>query len=499
MLKHPQTNVADVLRPKPWAEKELSTLQLGDQRLNKRARHVLADFAAQPQASIPQASGNVAASKAVYRLFSNQQVKPGAVVAAHRQASLERARGLAVVLAVQDTTTLNFSSHRQTQGLGPVSNNKDKTLGFFLHSTLLLEPSGLALGVIEAQVFARDPAQYKAGPAGARNRQPVAQKESHKWLRSLEATVRVAPELSGSTIINIADRESDSYDLFWRHAQLRAGLGESEGEESLEASAAQRVELLVRCQHNRQLNQQEERLFAHLAAQALAGEYDIIVPRQVGRKARAAKLSLRFAQVQVSPPPDQRKYQGHQEDLVLWAVEAREENPPPGQEAICWRLLSTLPVENAADAQEQVRRYSQRWEIELFHKILKSGCQAEQRQLESVARLERCLVFDVIVAVRVLSLSKAGRDAAGELPADRWLAPHQWQALWCRIHRQPHPPVTAPSTREATRWIAQLGGFLARKGDGHPGPITLWRGLQRLNDIAEAYLLFTGSKDVGNV
>jgi hypothetical protein len=495
MPKHPKKSLETAASARGWAQRELATLCLGDQRVEKRLQKILTDFVAQPEASIPRASEDWAATKGAYRFFDNEAVAAPAVLAAHRQACVARARGAAVVLAVQDTTTLNFSTHPQTVGLGPAGNNRDKTIGLLLHSTLLLAEDGQALGLIDTQLQRRDPARFKAGPVSARNRQPVEQKESVKWLRSLEASVRTAQELPGTVLINIADRESDSYDLFWRHHQLRAGEG---GAAALNPEAAARVELLVRCRHDRQLSQPQERLFAHLAAQPVVGSYGIAVPRQPGKKARSATLSIRCVEVTLPPPADQRKYQGHDQPLSLWALQAREENPPLGQTAICWRLLSTLPVTDLKSAQRQVQRSSRRWEIEVFHKILKSGCKAEERQLETVTRLERCLALDAIVAYRVLALSKAARTESDQ-PLDQWLAEHEWKALWCRVHRRSDPPSVAPPTHQATRWIAQLGGFLARKGDGHPGPMTLWRGLQRLNDIAEAYLLFTQtSKDVGN-
>lgn len=493
MPKHPKKTVETAASARRWAQKELETLRLGDERMDKRVKKILGDFAAQPEASIPRASEEWKTTKGAYRFFANEAVEGSAVVEAHRQATVARARGAGVVLAVQDTTTLNFSTHPQTRGLGPVNNNRDKTMGFLLHGTLLLQENGQALGVLDTQWIVRDPALFKAGPAGARNRKPVEQKESVKWLHSLEASARTAAELPGSVVINIADRESDSYDLFWRHAQLRAG-----HRRQIPVEAAARVELLVRCQHDRQVSREEERLFGHLAKQPVAGSYEFEAPRQPGQKARSVRLSIRFVKVTVEPPPDQLKYQGHTEPLTLWAIEAREEKPSSGQTAVCWRLLSTLPVEDLATAKGQVRRYSRRWEIEVFHKILKSGCKAEERQLETVERLQRCLVLDVLVAYRVLALSKIGRSTEGSWPVSQWLAEHEWKALWCRIHRRPDPPVAAPTTTEAVRWIAQLGGFLGRKSDGHPGPMTLWRGLQRLNDIAEAYLLFAPLKDVGN-
>jgi hypothetical protein len=492
MPKHPQIDLV-LLDGEPWVEKEMATLRLGDRRREKRVKKILADFGAQPEASIPRASGNWAATKATYRCLSQEKVDGRAVLLAHRQASLERGQDVAVLLAVQDTTTLNFSTHPRTGGLGPVGNNRDKTIGLLLHSTLLLREDGQALGVLAAEFLARDPKAFKAGPAGARNRKALADKESAKWLRSLEATQAAAPALAGSLLLNIADREGDIYELFWHHAQWRGATAGTGGAQ---------VELLIRSQHNRALDAGAGRLFESLAAQPVAASYGFEAPRRPGEKSRQVTLRLRYTQVHLPPPPDQVKYQGHREALSLWAIEAREENPPRGRAPICWRLLSTLPVLEAETARAQVQRYSQRWQIEVFHKVLKSGCKIEERQLESAARLQRCLTLDLIVAWRVLALSKAARHAAPDSPPEpvsQWLEEHQWKALWCHVHRRTTPPTSTPSTKDAQRWIAQLGGFLARKGDGHPGPMTLWRGLQRLNDIADAYLLFTqNSKDVGN-
>jgi hypothetical protein len=500
MPKHPKKTNDNLCGEVDWVESELQTLRLGDRRLEKRVKKILRDFAAQPGASIPRASGEWTASKGAYRCLSNPAIDFLAVPGAHREASLERARGQRVLLAVQDTTALNFSTHPATQGLGPIGNNRDKTIGLLLHSTLLLGEDGQALGVLDTQLSARDALKFKAGPKSGRNRKSMEQKESVKWWRSVEATQRAAQVLPGSMLINIADREGDSYELFLKHAQERRKQKEAAAQgNALAEPTTPQVELLIRCQHDRVLGAQSRRLFAHLAAQPVAAKFCFMAPRRPGQPARPVTLSLRFTEVTLPPPVDQAKHQGRRESLGLWAIEAREENPPAGQEPICWRLLSTMPVGDAETARLQVQRYSRRWEIEIFHKILKSGCKAEQRQLETVARLERCLALDVIVAYRILALSKAARGAAGDPPIDQWLAEHEWKALWCRIHRRPDPPSKAPPTSQATRWIAQLGGFLARKGDGHPGPMTLWRGLQRLNDIAEAYLLFTQiPKDMGN-
>jgi hypothetical protein len=133
--------------------------------------------------------------------------------------------------------------------------------------------------------------------------------------------------------------------------------------------------------------------------------------------------------------------------------------------------------------------------------VLKSGCQIEQRQLESVARLERAPAVDQVVAWRLLALCKAAREQP-DAAVTAWLGQAEWEALWCHVHQRTTPPKAPPGVRQAVRWIAQLGGFRARKGDGEPGPLTLWRGLHRLNDLTAMWRLFHGNnqnqKDVRN-
>lgn len=494
-----------------WAADEFQTLCLKDKRLEKRAKKLLGDLAAQPGASIPKACGKWASTKAAYRCLDNEGFDAEALVAAQRDATLNRAKGRPVVLAVQDTTTLNFSNHPNTSGIGPIGSTQQNPIGLLLHSTLLFcEEGAQALGLLKRQIYARDPALFQTRPAGARNRQPIEEKESYRWLQSLDATWRAALALPGTTFINVADREADIYELFLRHAQMREGWqppkeeGAQSGaaaQASLEAAieAASRVELLVRCQHNRAVAQETKRLFEHLEAQPIRGYLEVEAPRKPGQKKRLAKLSLRYAPVVLPAPPDQVKYHHNTKALLLWALVAQEEEPPKGAEPICWRLLSTAPVPNLESAVLKVAQYSGRWPIETFHRILKSGCKAEDCQLESAERLARCITLYCIIAARILALAQAARGPEALGPVSYWLSEPEWKALYCYTHKQSTPPATAPSTRDAVRWIASLGGFLGRKGDGEPGPMTLWRGLQRLNDITTTYLIFSeAKKDVGN-
>lgn len=498
-------------------EEELRTLRLPDARLTRRVKKIYLQLEAQPGASLPKATGDWAGAKGAYRLFDNPQVEAEAMQAAHRDATLARAaQAPRLLLAPQDTTTLNLSDHSETAGLGPIGNNADKTMGYFLHSTLLVGEQGPALGVLDTQVYARDPRDFKGGPKGRRNRQPVEDKESYRWLESITATVRAAVVLPETVLVNLGDREADSYEGFWHHQQLRAGavrLGPEPMDLALVQAAAARVELLFRCQHNRVLKTKQttsaetaddgedgaERLFAQLARQPVAGTLTVAVPRQPGQPQRLAVLTLRHARVTLPPPAHQAKDQGYTTPLVVWAVLAEELHPPARVARISWRLLSTLPVEDFATAVTMVQRYTRRWAMEEFHRILKSGCKAESRQLEKLERLKRVLALDIIVAIRVLILRDVARDpVAGASPATAWLTEPEWQALWCAHHRQSTPPKQPPTVTQAVRWIAQLGGFLARKSDGYPGAMTLWTGLQRLADLSWAFALASARKDVGN-
>ena len=456
-----------------WAANEFTGAKLHDQRLVKRLITLATDFAQHPTAPIPQACGSWDKTKAAYRFFDNDSVKPQDILQAHVQATLQRMQTHPIVLCAQDTTTLNYSTHPQTEGLGPISNNRDKTLGLLLHSTLALTPAGQPLGLLHAHNWARSARAYGRS-SYTRNRTPLANKESQKWLDSLSACQSLAPGCPRTTLVNVADREGDLYDLFVQ---------------ALRPSQGPVVHLLVRAQHDRQVAHPQRYLWDFLAAQPVSARLKIKVPSKDGQAGRLATLSIRFGEVRLRPPC----LKEDQAPLTLWAIEAREVRPPKGAKAICWRLLTTMGVATAEAAVEKVRWYSQRWHIEIIHKVLKSGCKVEQRQLETTVRLQRVVMVDLIVAWRVLALCKAGRETPEGLASD-WLSSDEWRALWCYMNEDTHPPRRSPTLHQAVRWIAQLGGFLGRRRDGEPGPLVLWRGLQQLRAITAAWKRFGHEK-----
>lgn len=122
--------------------------------------------------------------------------------------------------------------------------------------------------------------------------------------------------------------------------------------------------------------------------------------------------------------------------------------------------------------------------IELFFKILKSGCKVEELQLEHFGRLEPALAMYMIIAWRVLLLTTLGRECP-DLPCDVVFETEEWQAAYTVAKKAP-PPKAPPALDEMVRIVAGFGGFLNRKRDGFPGSKTLWIGLQRVQDFALA-------------
>ena len=461
--------------PADWAEEEFGRAPLGEVRLERRLGTLARDFYARPLAALPQACGTRAKTKAAYRFFDHARVNLPSVLKSHYQSSARRLVGEPVILAVRDTTRLNYSPHRATEQLGPIGSQAEGAVGMLVHSTLAFNLAGTPLGLLNVQCWERDPAEF--GQQHQRYELPLAAKESVRWLRSLEALEQLQPTCPHTRLVGVGDREAEIYELFvW--AKAKPG----------------RPGLLVRAERQRWLPQEQGPLWAQVANQAATGQLEVKVPRRGNRAARVAVLEVRFAAVEVRPP----RRKPHLPPVALWAVLAREAGAPPGTEALEWMLLSTEPVGDFEAAVEKLRWFTLRWGIEVFHRVLKSGCQIETRRLGQADRLEACLGIDLVVAWRIYHLTKLGRETPA-VPATVYFEEHEWQALVAFVTRQPEPPQTPPTLREAVRMVAGLGGFLGRKGDGEPGPETLWRGLQRRDDIAEAYLVFRAAPKEGPV
>jgi len=462
-----------------WAEQEFGRVDFPDARLRPRLLSLAAAFAAQPTAPIPVAlQGNASDTKAAYRFFNNPQVDLQTLLQPHFEATAARIAEQPVVLTAQDTTSLNYDAHPATRDVGPINTHADGAQGLKLHDTLALTPEGVPLGLIDIQVWARDAQQ--TDQAAQRKRRPIEDKESQRWLDSFRRTAAFQRLCPDTRLVSVADREADIYELFQEATQDPDG-----------------PDLLVRANRATQRrvdgdDNEQTPLWNYLPTCPLLGHCDLAIPGRGGRKARVATLEIRCAAIQLHPP---KRLKGAPA-LALWAVHAIEPKPPAGAEAVEWLLLTTVATVTLEDALERLRWYAVRWNIEVFHRTLKSGCRIEDRRLNSAAGLQACLAIDLVVAWRVMWLSKLGRETP-DVPCSVFFEQAEWQALHCHHHRSPNPPETPPTLGEAMHMVAKLGGFLGRQCDGNPGATALWRGLARLSDITDTFAIFHPSIPAG--
>ena len=445
--------------PRDWAEEEFGSASLGDERLRKRLHTLARDFYAQPEANIPQACGGKEKVKAAYRFFGNPGVTMRQVLQPHYEATQKRIENRNVVLAVQDTTTLNYSAHPSTEDIGFIGSRKDGgPIGLLVHNTMAYSVDGTPLGLLDMQCWARDREDY--GKRERRHDVPIEEKESYKWLKSLKAVEGAHKRSPGTTMVTVADREADIYELF----ALGAGLTG--------------IELLIRAETNRKLKDEQKHLWEHMAQQPCQGIQEVQLPRRGNRAARTAKLAVRFSKVILMPPARKAAMQ----PITLHAVWACEAEAPTGSAPLQWMLLTTMPVVSFADACEKLRWYTLRWGIEVYHRTLKSGCKIEDRQLGSADSIASCLAIDSVVAWRICHLTRLGRETP-HASCTVYFQEAEWKALVAYTTRDPHAPAQPPTLSEAIRMVAGLGGFMGRKSDGYPGTQVIWRGLQRLDDI----------------
>jgi hypothetical protein len=446
-----------------WAAYEFAEADLGDARRTQRLIDLAETLGQRPTASLPEACGDLATLKAAYRFFDNDDIPADAILTSHAHATDTRLREQPLVLAVQDTVYLDWTHHPATEGLGPLV--QEHRQGLLAHNTVAITPERVPLGILQQQVWARDAETF--GQSSDAKQRPTSEKESQKWLESLEAVNAVRERCPDTQFVSVGDSEADMYDLF-------------------AAPRPSGVDLLIRACQNRCVADDHEAhylwdVYPHARR---VGTTTVHVPRQEERPARVATLTVATAPVTLQPP--QRRAKERLSAVDVWAVWVVEDTPTDGDEPIVWLLLTTVPVTTWQEALERLAWYACRWGIEVWHNVRKSGCQIEARQLGTAARLERCLALSAVIAWRIVHATMLAR-ALPDAPCTAVLADDEWQALWCARYDTDTPPDTPPTIREAVREIAHLGGFLGRKHDGEPGVTVIWKGWQRLVEFVHMY------------
>lgn len=416
--------------------------------------NILEDLAGQPTDSIPQASGDWGQTKATYRFLDNDRVTHADLIAGAARDTARLCRDQPAILVVQDTTSLNLTANRALAELGPIASSAGLARGLFMHTTLAITPRGIVQGVLGQQFWAR-PLPGRPEPE---------EKESGKWIEGIDQARQALFE-SGRRpprLIHIMDREGDVSDVLQWVAELGDGA-------------------IIRCAQDRRVEQPLRTAHAAVRDRPALDARSMTVPRSHGRAAREARVEVRVLEVELKP--DLEKYP-HAWPMTWTLIEVWEPDPPEGAEALLWRLWDREPVTTAAQAWEEVRKYTCRWPVEEFHLTLKSGCRIEELRLETWDRLIKAVVLYSQVAARVVSLRDRSR-ADPEAPATALLSEEECEVLEARFGRGRPPAVL--TLKQATLWIGRLGGHLNRKGDGMPGVRTLWRGLRDFGILVEGY------------
>ncbi|HLP86994.1 MAG TPA: IS4 family transposase [Nostocaceae cyanobacterium] len=445
-----------------WAAKELETADLGDARRKKRFIRIVEDLAAKPSSSVPQACGNIAATKAAYNFWKSPYIQASDIRNGHVASTIERVKEQKIILAIQDTTNIDLTAHPATKGLGYLDHKN--LSGLKVHSTLAATIDGVPLGIIEQQVWVRE--RENLGRAKKRHQRETKEKESQRWLDELEVTQKlIPPEIQ---VVTVGDSEADIFDLF-------------------NVPRPKNSHLLIRGTHNRKVDHNAKYLHQAICQITLSGQLKVEVKRNPEQNTRIATLTIRYTTLEIQVPANHIA-RSLLKPVKLQVILAQEENPPDGVQPISWLLLTTLEINSLEDAIRCVKWYTYRWLIERYHYTLKSGCGIEKLQLETASRIHKTLATYSIVAWRLLWLTYQAR-VNGDLPCDIFLETHEWQSLCATFNQNPTPPAQPPTLQQAVRMIAMLGGFLGRKGDGEPGVKTIWRGLKRLHDIAATWKL----------
>lgn len=459
-----------------WVKEELFRVNLPDARLNARMHKILDRVGNKPGVSIPAACKGWDETNGAYRFFNNDKVTEEKVLETHTEATLKRMSDHKVVLCIQDTTEMDYTG-RKLSDAGPL--NKDYQLGFFNHVTLSVTPDRLCLGVLDAHMWSRD--FYDLSKNDTHKQRPIEEKESYRWLASYRKLCKLSGQFPETTLVSMSDREGDIYECFLEAAQQEQPC---------------RAEYIIRGCQDRSLPDKDEdrcykKLMQEISEKPILGHVEFKLSGTEERTARNVVQSVQSGRIRLKPP---YRKGCKLPEVEINAVLTQEINPPDGEDPVVWLLLTSLEIKTFEQACLVVKYYLCRWQIEIYFKVLKSGCKIEDRQFETAEGMKSCIAMYMIVAWRVLFVTMVGRECP-DLSCTVLFEDDEWKAVYM-IVKEEKPPETPPSLGDVIIMIARLGGYLDRKSDGPPGPKTMWVGLQRMVDFALAWQSF-GPKYLG--
>lgn len=441
-----------------WAKEVFGLATLGDVRRTRRLVTFASSLAQHAGLSIVKSSKSTAEVEGAYRLMRNPNVSPEAIADAGFSSTANAAQAHELLLALEDTTTINFSHTTAYDELGNTSTSQ-KTRGLLAHSVLLYAPAtARVVGLIDQQRWTRETATY--GKKHLRKQRPYEEKESFKWQQASDLMAQRLGDTQ-ARVISVCDREAD----IWQYLDYKISHGQR---------------FVVRAAQNRRLGEGENKLFDLPDTLVQAGSHQLNVVQKGGRAGRQVQMFVSYCTVELKQPKGQATL------APLTYICCRED----AEDGVCWHLLTSEKVESTAQARTLVSYYERRWLIEEYHKAWKSGgTQVEGLRMQTRDNLERMVVILAFIAVRVLSLRQGGlsEETLGE-SCEQVLSPIEWKLLWVKQEGKTLPK-KAPDLKWAYLALAKMGRWYDSKRTGRAGWIVMWEGWFKLQDIVEGYWL----------
>ena len=462
-----------------WVGEEFDLLDLDDLRIDRRAINIIETLGLSPGRTIPQAFQSRGEIKGCYNFFAHSSVTVAKILKPHIEKTIERIQEFPVALLISDTSKLDYTSKESIEGKTRLTN---KQKGFWLHQTIAVTPERLTLGSIEANFWERAPEVSDKSSAcnTARDKAPIKEKETFRWLQSYLTACEVARKAPGTQIINVTDREGDIIEIF--------------AEAQTQKAAGLYAQFIIRSNHDRILEETDledakihKKLRQKLKESSPLGEIEFAIPATEKRKARKVKQQVKATSVKLKSITKN----GEKLEVEINVVMLVENDPPIGEKPLIWVLLTTLPIDKYEDILKVVKYYLCRWEIEIFFKVLKSGCKIEERQLQTADKMKNLIAIFMVLSWRVMYTMMLGRTCP-ELPCSDLFEEAEWKSVYKIAHRKKALPRKAPTLNAFIKMVATLGGYVEQKGGRPPGVKVMWKGMARMIDFAIAWDAFGG-------
>jgi hypothetical protein len=450
---------------------------LPDKRLINRGNKIYQDLFQKSVHSVRQFSSSSAEAKGAYRFLQNDRVSEDTIIENLQKNCISGCKGKHV-LCIQDTSEINLRNHRnrikQDGSIGTTHSKLDKGLGFMIHPSLVLDSeTAVPYGYSAIKIWNRS-MELKDKHERKYKKLPIQEKESYKWIEVSQKTQEFLKDEVESMII-IQDREGDIYEQFVTIPD-------------------EKTDLLIRAKSNRTLND-KTKMFSCIESVEPAGSYEVKIEScfKTKRKKRTAKLEVRYREVELKRPKDLDT--NIQKNIKLFLIEAKEIGYA-GKDPICWRLLTTLAVDNLQMALNCIEWYSWRWTIEEVFKILKKeGFDIESSELESGASIRKLSLMIMEVVIKLFLMRIAYDEPELEMDAGMCFNQQEQECLELQINKlegkteklkNPYPK------KELKRYvwcIARMGGWKGYAKERKPGITTLWIGLKSFKALFEGWEL----------